>query len=318
MSSQRAGFFSVTLAFALRFAVTLWAVASLAFLLVRIAPGDPVEAIAGELASPEQRTALSAELGLDRPLAEQYMLFFESVFDGSLGQSFREPNRSVAEVIGSVLPDTAELALWALLFAWLVGPPLGLIAGARPNGWRDRAAMALANLGLAIPNLWLGPLLILLFAMRLQWLPLPGADHESALSLILPTLTLGSAMAAILARQMRASTLETKSQLFILAARARGISERAILFKHVFRNAVYPVLTIGAAQIASLLSGAVITEKIFEREGLGTLFLRSFFARDFPVIQGCILTFGVVFVLTYALLDVAQKWVDPRVRGGRG
>ncbi len=300
-----------------RVALTLWAIATLSFLLVRIAPGDPVEAITGDLASPEQKAAVATELGLDQPLWRQYASYWESIFDFTLGHSFREPTRTVTDVIAERLPATAELALWALLFAWLFGPPLGLLAGAHPNTGRDRIAMVVANLGLAIPNLWLGPLLILLFAMRLQWLPLPGEGQDTRGELVLPTLTLGSAMAAILARQMRASTIEVNGQLYVLAARARGIAPARILWKHVFRNAIYPVLTVGAAQIAALLSGAVITEKIFERDGLGTLFLESFFSRDFPVIQGCILTFGCVFIVTYAALDLIQRWVNPRIGARR-
>lgn len=301
----------------LRVAVTLWAIATLSFALVRVAPGDPVEAITGDLASPEQKAAVAAELGLDQPIWSQYISYWETIFDFTLGHSFREPNRTVSNVIAERLPATAELAFWALLFAWLFGPPLGLTAGAHPNTGRDRFAMAVANLGLAIPNLWLGPLLILFFAMRLQWLPLPGEGQDTTGELVLPTLTLGSAMAAILARQMRASTIEVNGQLYILAARARGIAPSRILWKHVFRNAVYPVLTVGAAQIASLLSGAVITEKVFERDGLGTLFLESFFARDFPVIQGCILAFGCVFIVSYAALDIIQRWVNPRIGSPR-
>ncbi len=289
-------------------------VVTLVFLLVRIVPGDPVDAILGDQASPEDRAALRSALRLDQSLPTQYQAFVGDVMDGSLGHSFRAQDRSVASLIVHELPHTALLAGAAMLVALGLALPLGTLAASRRGtGW-DRAARLSSMVGLAIPNIWLGPLLVLLFGVQLRWLPLPGDDPTELRALILPAFTVGTALAAILTRQTRSALIDVLGEPYIAAARARGLSELVVLFKHGLRNALGPVLTIATAQVGAVLSGAVVTEKIFERPGLGTLFLDAFFERDIPVIQGCVLTVGVIYVAVNLLSDLAYAALDPRVR----
>lgn len=294
--------------------LTALAVVSLAFLLIRAVPGDPVDAILGDHASPEDRAEVRKQLALDRPLWAQYAGFLSDVLDGTLGRSFRAPDSSVRALISESLPPTLKLASSALLVAWLLAIPLGVIAAARRNTHVDRAASVFALTGLALPTIWLGPLLVLLFAVKLRWLPLPGDDREGVLALILPALTVGTALAAALTRQTRAAMIEVLSQPYVAAARARGVASWLVFFKHGLRNALMPVLTVAASQLGALLSGAVIAEKVFERPGLGSLFLEAFFARDIPVVQGVVLVVGLIYVVVNVLLDLTYAWVDPRVR----
>ena len=298
----------------LRALLTIVGLVTIVFLLVRLIPGDPVEAILGDQAGPEEKAELRRALELDEPMGQQYVSFLGHVADGTLGTSFRRPDRSVWSLMSEVLPYTIVLALAALLVAWSVAVPLGTLAAARVGrGW-DKLASAAAVAGLAIPNIWLGPLLILFFGVKLRWLPLPGDDLAGPEALILPAVTVGTALAAILTRQTRASMIEVLSQQYISAARARGVRPRALLLKHGLRNALLPVMTIGAAQLGALLSGTVVTEKIFERPGLGTLFLDAFFARDIPVVQGCVLVIAIIYVVVNLAVDLAYGVVDPRVR----
>jgi ABC-type dipeptide/oligopeptide/nickel transport system permease component len=298
----------------LRAALTAFAVVSLVFVLIRAVPGDPVDAILGEQASPADRAEVRSLLGLDLSWSAQYARFLGSVADGTLGQSFRDPARSVRSLIVDALPPTLALALSALAIAWLVAVPLGVLAAARRGSQVDRAASVFALTGLALPTIWLGPLLVLAFAVKWRVLPLPGDDTAGLLALVLPALTVGMALAAALTRQTRAAMIEVLSQPYIAAARARGVSGVRVFFQHALRNALLPVLTVGASQLGALLSGAVIAEKIFERPGLGTLFLEAFFARDIPVVQGVVLVVGLVYVAVNVALDLTYAWVDPRVR----
>ena len=294
--------------------LTVIGLVTIVFLLVRLIPGDPVEAILGDQAGPEEKAELRRALNLDRPAGEQYWSFLGEIADGTMGTSFRQPDRSVWSLMRDVLPSTIVLAIAALLVAWAVAVPLGTIAAAHVGrGW-DKAASVAAVLGLATPNIWLGPLLILAFGVRLRWLPLPGDDLAGPEALILPAITIGTALAAILTRQTRAAMIDVLSQQYISAARARGVPPAPLLLRHALRNALLPVMTIGAAQLGALLSGTVVTEKIFERQGLGTLFLDSFFARDIPVVQGCVLVIAVIYVGVNLLVDLAYGVVDPRVR----
>lgn len=289
-------------------------VVSLVFVLIRAVPGDPVDAICGEQAAPEDRAAVRKALHLDDALPLQYAHFWHDVLDLSLGHSFQKPTETVAARIAEALPATAELAAWALSIAWCLAIPLGVLSAARRGRWFDRAASLMALSGLALPTIWLGPLLILLFSVKLHLLPLPGDDDQGGAALVLPALTIGLALTASLTRQTRAAMLEVLAMPYVAAARARGLSMRVVLFKHALRNALLPVLTLGAAQLSALLSGAVIAEKVFERPGLGSLFLEAFFARDIPVVQGVVLFVGVVYVAVNLLLDVTYSLVDPRVR----
>ena len=298
----------------LRAALTVLGVVTIVFLLVRLIPGDPVDAILGDQAAPEDRAALRHALRLDRPMLEQYAAFLGDVGDGSLGVSFRQRNVEVSSLVLDVLLPTMLLALSALCIAWLVAIPLGSIAATRRGTIWDKTASTVAMAGLAIPTIWLGPLLILLFGVQLRWLPLPGDDSAGLVALILPAITIGTALAAILTRQTRAAMIEVLSEQYIVAARARGLARHRVIIGHGLRNALLPVMTVGAAQLGALLSGTVIAEKIFERRGLGTLFLDAFFARDIPVVQGCVLVIAVVYVLVNLAVDLSYGVVDPRVR----
>lgn len=296
--------------------LTVLGVVTIVFLIVRLAPGDPVDAILGDQAAPEDRAALRHTLRLDRPLSEQYVAFLGDVLDGSLGHSFRRSTATVSSLIAEVFPSTLVLALASVLLAWAFAIPLGTIAAARRGTAWDGAASTLALIGLAIPAIWMGPMLVLVFAVELRWLPLPGDEVEGARALLLPSITIGAMLAAILTRQTRAAMLDVLSEQFVLAARARGLSSFVVLIKHALRNALLPVLTVGAAQLGGVLSGAVIAEKIFERRGLGTLFLDAFFARDIPVVQGCVIVVALTYVVVNLVVDLIYGVVDPRVRVG--
>jgi peptide/nickel transport system permease protein len=298
----------------LRAGLTAFAVVSLVFVLIRAVPGDPVDAMLGEQAAPEDRAAVRKALHLDETLPVQYLRFLGDVADGTLGRSFRAPDTSVRALIAEAFPPTAELAGWALAVAWLVAVPLGVLAAAKRGTMIDRTASFFALTGLALPTIWLGPLLVLLFGVKLRWLPLPGDDPSAPAALVLPAITIGLALAAGLTRQTRAAMLEVLAQPYVAAARARGVTRMRVFFQHALRNALLPVLTLGAAQLGALLSGAVIAEKIFERPGLGTLFLEGFFARDIPVVQGVVLLVGIIYVVVNVALDLAYAVVDPRVR----
>lgn len=297
--------------------VTVLGVVTLVFFLVHLIPGDPVDAILGDEATPADRAALRAHLRLDRPLVVQYGLYLGDVASGTLGTSFRERGVSVATKIAEVYPHTLVLAAAALLVAILLALPLGAIAAVRRGTALDGAATGVSLAGLAMPTVWLGPLLIVAFAIKLRILPLPGDDDPGLSGLVLPALTLGGALLAILVRLTRTSLLDVLGELYVTAARARGLAEWRVVGKHALRNALLPVVTVGGAQLGALLGGAVITEKIFERQGLGTLFLDGFFARDIPIIQGCVLVTAVTFVVLNLFTDLSYGLLDPRIRVAR-
>ncbi len=293
---------------------TIAGVVTLVFALVRVVPGDPVDALLGEQASPEDRALMRARLHLDESLPTQYLRFLGDLADGSLGRSFRS-DATVASQIAAVAADTASLALAALLVAWFTAIPLGVLAARYRGRLPDRAASAIAVVGLAIPNIWLGPLLILLFGVQLRWLPLPGDDQAGAAALILPAVTLGTALAATLTRQIRGALAQQLHAPYAVAAKARGLRPLMVL-RQAFRNAAFPVLTVGAAQLGALLSGTVVVETLFERRGLGTLFLDAFFARDYPTVAGCAVIIASIYVLVNLLVDLLYGVIDPRVRLG--
>ena len=298
----------------LRALLTVLGVVTLVFLLVRAVPGDPVDAILGDQASAGDRAALRTALHLDAPLLSQYALFVGDVANGTLGHSFRRSDETVSSLIAQVFPATLALALAAFVIAGLLALPLGSLAAMKRNSAWDTGARAVALFGLAVPSIWLGPLLILLFGVVLRVLPLPGDEDAGLRGLLLPALTIGAALSAVLTRQTRGAMIEVLSEQYILAARARGVSRVKVVFVHGLRNALLPVMTVGAAQLGAVLSGTVITEKIFEREGLGSLFLDAFFARDIPVVQGCVLVVALLYVGVNLAVDVAYGLVDPRVR----
>lgn len=286
-------------------------VCTLVFLLIHLVPGDPVEAMLGESARPADRAALRASLGLDRPLLGQYLDFLGGLATFDLGDSFLS-RRPVRELLAERIPATLELAAAALALALVIAVPLGVVAARNRGGPIDSAAMGLSLLGVSIPNFWLGPLLILAFSLTLGWTPVSGRDGLS--SLILPALTLGTGLAAVLARMVRSSVLEVLEEDFVRTARAKGLSEAAVLWRHALRNAWLPVLTLLGLQLGGLLGGAVITETVFAWPGIGSLLVEAIQARDYPVVQACVLLVSLAYVLVNTITDLLYTWVDPRIR----
>ncbi len=295
-------------------ALTVLVVASLCFGLLHALPGDPCDFALGETATADDRARCRHELHLDRPLAAQYGLFLDDLARHGMGRSFAHRDRTALQEIAEVWPDTAALAGAAGLFAWLIALPLALAAATRP-GTRVDAAVGVASLaGMALPSLWVGPLLITTFCVAVPVLPFPGPDATGPAALVLPAVTLGAGMAGILTRMGRASLREVLQEPYITAARARGLSEAAVVVKHGLRSALVPLLTVGGAQLSALLGGAVITERIFDRRGLGSLFLDALQRRDLPVALGCVVVVAATVVLVQLAVDLAYAAVDPRIR----
>ena len=289
----------------------LLGVATLVFSLIHLVPGDPALAMLGEGASPQDVEELRKSLGLDRPLFEQYTTFLRQAATGDLGRSFRTGQPVTAMILERV-PATAELAFAAMAVAVLVAVPLGVIAAVwRGTAW-DHAAMTFALAGVSIPNFWLGPLLAIVFAVELGWLPVSGRGTPA--HLVLPAISLGLALAAILARMTRASLLDELRELYVRAARARGVSRSAAILAHALRNSMVPLLTIVALQFGAVLTGAVITETIFAWPGIGRLLIQSIGFRDYPMVQGCILLIAVTYVTVNLVTDVMYGVLDPRIR----
>jgi ABC-type dipeptide/oligopeptide/nickel transport system permease component len=289
----------------------LLGVATLVFSLIHLIPGDPAAAMLGESADPEQVARLRHELGLDRPLVEQYVEYVTGLLRGDLGQSLRT-TQSVTQVIAERAPATIELAVIAMLVAIAVAVPLGVVAAVWRGTAIDQLAMTLALAGLSLPNFWLGPLLALILAVEAGWLPVSGRGTPA--HLVLPAATLGIALAAILARMTRASVLEELRELYVTAARARGATRLRAIARHAFRNSLIPVVTLVGLQFGAVLTGAVITETIFAWPGIGRLLVQSIGFRDYPMVQGCILLIAVTYVAVNLLTDVVYGWLDPRIR----
>jgi peptide/nickel transport system permease protein len=289
----------------------LLGVATLVFSLIHLVPGDPAQAMLGDGASPQDIAELRANLGLDRPLLEQYVAFLRSAATGDLGSSFRT-GQPVTTMIVERLPATAELAVAAMLVAVLLAIPLGAIAAVWRGTAIDYGAMTFALAGVSIPNFWLGPLLAIVFAVELGWLPVSG--RGTLAHLVLPAVSLGLALAAILARMTRASLLDEMHELYVRAARARGVSNTAAITAHALRNSLVPLLTIVALQFGAVLTGAVITETIFAWPGIGRLLIQSIGFRDYPMVQGCILLIAVTYVTVNLLTDLMYGVLDPRIR----
>jgi len=289
----------------------LLGVATLVFSLIHLVPGDPVQAMLGESASPQDITELRARLGLDRPLHVQYSLFLRGLAAGNLGTSLRT-NQPVARAIAERLPATFELAFAAMAIAVVFAIPLGIIAAARAGTGIDRMATTLALLGISVPNFWLGPVLAIVFSVTLGWLPVSGRGTPA--HLVLPAITLGAPLAAVLARMTRASVLEELRELYVLAARARGLSRARAILRHAFRNSLIPIVTVLGLQFGAVLTGAVITETIFAWPGVGRLLIQSISFRDYPLVQGCILLIAITYVSMNLLTDVVYGFLDPRIR----
>jgi peptide/nickel transport system permease protein len=286
-------------------------VATLVFSLIHLVPGDPVQAMLGESASPADITELRGRLGLDRPLVVQYGRFLAGLAKGDLGTSLRT-NQPVAAAIGERLPATFELAVAAMTLAILFAVPLGIIAAVRAGTHVDHAATTLSLIGISMPNFWLGPILAIVFSVMLGWLPVSG--RGTLAHLVLPAITLAAPLSAVLARMTRASVIEELRELYVLAARARGVSHVQAVLRHAFRNSLIPIVTVLGLQFGAVLTGAVITETIFAWPGVGRLLIQSIGFRDYPLVQGCILLIAVTYVSMNLLTDLVYGFLDPRIR----
>jgi peptide/nickel transport system permease protein len=292
----------------------LLGVSTLVFLFIHMIPGDPVELMLGESAMQADVERMRAALGLDMPLHVQYLKFMAGLFTGDLGTSFyfKEP---VFDILRRRYPATLELAAAGMLVAVLIALPAGIISAVRKDSVFDGAAMLLSMIGVSIPNFWLGPLLILAFSIHLAILPVSGMEGPA--SLVLPALTLGLGMAAILSRITRSAVLEVAREEYVNTARAKGLSDGVVVWKHVLKNAMIPVITIIGLQFGALLSGAVITETVFSWPGVGRLLVNAIRARDYPLVQGCVLAISMSYVFINLATDLLYAAADPRVRYGK-
>ena len=289
----------------------VWIVVTLVFALVHLVPGDPVAQMLGEGAAVTEVERLRQELGLDRPILDQYVSYMSGIFRGDLGVSFRN-QETVFESVAQRYPATIQLAVAAIVLSFLIAVPLGVLAAVRRGSIADRSIGAFTLVGLSLPNFVLGPLMILLFSIGLGWLPVSG--RESLAHLILPALTMGGVMAAITTRMVRSSMLEEIHQDYVRTARAKGLSEGRVLFRHALQNGLIPVLTVMGLQFGNLLTGAIIIETIFSWPGLGQLLFQAISARDYPLVQGCILAIALTYIVVNRLTDVIYSLVDPRIR----
>jgi ABC-type dipeptide/oligopeptide/nickel transport system permease component len=279
--------------------------------MIHIVPGDPVEQMLGEGAAPGELAQLRHSLDLDQPLLQQYGHYLKQLAHGDLGQSLKY-QAPVRRIIFDRYPATLQLAFLALLVCAAIAIPAGILAAHRRGHFADRAVGLFTLFGLAIPNFALGPILILLFSIELGFLPVSG--RSSVLSYILPAATLGAALAAILTRMVRGAMLEELSSDYVRTARAKGLGTAAVLFRHAFRNALIPVITILGLQFGTLLAGTIVTETIFSWPGIGRLTVQAISSRDYPLLQGCILAISVSYVLVNLLTDLLYSFIDPRVR----
>jgi len=292
-------------------AIVVFGVITIVFLLIHIVPGDPIEVMLGETAQAADREALKQALGLDLPLWQQWINYINQLAHFDLGRSLHS-KQAVMSILLERIPPTLLLAFTSMLTAILIALPLGVVAAIRKGTAWDVSAMTFSMLGVSIPNFWMGPLLILFFSLWLGWFPVSG--NEGVTSLVLPTITLGTALAALLSRMIRASLLEVLNEDYIRAAQARGLSNQHIIFKHALRNAALPILTVLGMQLGALLAGAVITETIFSWPGIGQLTIDAIQKRDYPVIQACVLLISLSYVFINLLTDLAYAFFDPRVR----
>ena len=289
----------------------LFAVVTVTFFLIRSAPGGPFDDEKAVI--PEVKAALEAQYQLDKPLITQYFSYIGDLLQGDLGPSFKYPGRSVNELIGAGFPVTAELGLYALLVAIVIGTCAGIFASMRPNTMQDYVPMSAAMIGICMPSLLLGPLLVLVFGIWLEWLPVSGWGDGPG-DKILPSITLGSTYAAYIARLTRGGMLEVLSQDYIRTARAKGLPERIVVLKHALRGGIIPVVAYLGPAFAGLLSGSFVVETIFQIPGLGRFFVQSAFNRDYTMILGSTCFFAGLIVLFNLLSDVLAAWLNPRLR----
>jgi len=289
----------------------LWLVVSVVFLLIHLVPGDPISQMLGEGAPAADLAATRHAYGLDAPLGKQYLNYWKGVLHGDLGPSLRF-NQSVSSLILHRYPYTLQLTIAALLVGIFISIPAGVRSAQHRGGWDDKLLSVVSLFGLSFPNFALGPILILFFAIELGWLPVSGSGTLA--HLVLPAVTMGSALAAILTRMVRTSMLEELGQDYIRTARAKGLPERTVVYRHALRNAMLPVLTVLGLQFGALLAGAIVTEKIFSWPGIGRLTIDAIGNRDYFLVQGCILAIGVTYVLVNLLTDVLYSLANPRIR----
>lgn len=290
---------------------TIMGVVTLVFFLIHFIPGDPVDIMLGETAQSADKQRLRQELGLDKPIFGQYIDFLKQIGRGDLGKSLssRQP---VLSRIMKKYPATLELMLAAIVVALLISLPLGIISALKQYSFFDHGSLIISLLGVSMPNFWLGPLLIILFSLKLGWLPISGRGGIS--HLILPAITLGTSMAAILTRMIRSSLLDVLEEDYITTAKAKGMAYKRVILKHALKNALMPVMTILGLQIGALLTGSIITEMIFAWPGLGRLTIQAIYTRDYPLVQGCILVVAISYVLVNLLTDLTYTLIDPRIR----
>jgi peptide/nickel transport system permease protein len=295
---------------------TLFFVSVLIFGLQQLLPGDPALALAGEEQDPSVIAYLRQKYHLDAPLPVRYGLWIEGVVQGDLGESIRI-KRPVRDLIAEKLPVTAELAALALVIALAIGVPAGILAAVKNNTAIDYGATMAALWGLSIPNFWLGILLILLFSVELGWLPASGfvSPEENLATLIMPAFVLGNAIAAVMMRHTRSAMLQVLGADYVRTARAKGLSEKRVVLRHALRNALVPVVTLGALEFGALLSGAVLTEQVFTIPGFGKLIVDAVFNRDYAVVQGVVLCTAMAYIVLNLLADVAYVLINPRLRG---
>jgi peptide/nickel transport system permease protein len=296
----------------------VWLVVSLVFLLIHLVPGDPIQMMLGEGATPADIGVLRHQLGLDLPLHTQYIRYWSGVLHGDLGNSIRLHD-SVSHLIAMRYPYTLALTLAALVLGLVLAVPAGILAAVERGRWIDQVLSVVSLFGLSVPVIALGPVLILVFSIALGWLPVSGANAGGTNSidwryLILPSVAMGASLAAILTRMVRTAMLEELGQDYIRTARAKGLSETAVVYRHALPNALVPIVTLIGLQFGVLLAGAVVTEKIFSWPGLGRLVVDSIANRDYALVQGCLLSIGLTYVLVNLMTDVVYRWINPRMR----
>jgi ABC-type dipeptide/oligopeptide/nickel transport system permease component len=290
---------------------TLFGVATIVFFIVRLIPGDPARVMAGESAGDDVVERIRANLGFDQPLPIQYARFLLSLLRADLGRSIRTGDSAFSEIMLR-LPHTLELAVLATVLGAAIGITLGIVAATNHGRLIDVVVSALSVSGMSLPTYWLGLMLVIVFAVNLRWLPASGAEDPRGV--ILPTVTLAALSTALIARMSRSAMLEVLGQEYVRTARAKGVSNRRVLLGHCLPNALLPIVTVIALQFGALLGGAVLTETIFSWPGMGRLLVDSIFARDYPVVQGCVLLFSVGFIVVNLFADLLYAVVDPRIR----
>lgn len=300
----------------------VWGCATLVFFMIRMIPGDPVVQMLGPEYTPEAAALIRVKLGLNEPLPVQYVRWFGNLLTGDLGGSIAT-GETVAGIIRSGLPKTLSLAALSFLIALSIAVPAGIIAALRRNSVFDYGASVLAFVGVSMPSFWIGIILILIFAVRLRWLPAIGYSELSEdgfvewfKRLILPSIAIGTGYSAILMRFVRAGLLEVLGSDYVRTARAKGLREGAVILRHALRNSLIPVVTVIGIQLALLLSGAVVTETVFSIRGIGRILVGAIFDRDYPIVQGVILLIAVIFVLANLIVDILYTFLDPRIRYG--